>query len=217
MWRPIVRSLVPYRGPALSGPRLGQLSQAIVDRAAQSVVAEADPRVREIIREERSNLAQAAIGGLPFVAGAATAFLATTYLVSDGQTTLKGLGYIGSAGLFTLGAWNILRAAAGPEAPPEPPSEGPGIPFIADAAKQLAQAIVTEAEPRIRMIVEEERGRLGSAAEAALPFAMASAAAFLGTAYLVPSEMKTGKVAGYLASAAAFLVGIWHGLSVVSE
>ena len=217
MWKPDALVFGRSSRPVLSGPRLGQISQSIVDRAARSVVAEAEPRVREIVREERSRLARAAIEGLPYMAASGAAFIASSQLVPPASKTLKSVGYVTAAGLLAVGAWRALDTAAGPEVPPLPPSTGPDIPFIEGTAQQLAQAVVREAEPKVRALVDDERAKLGSAAEASLPFIGASAAAFLGTAYLVPEEKASWKFAGYMASVAALLFGAWRGLSIAAE
>lgn len=217
MWRPTAPVLATRR-PALSGPSLGQLSQSLVDQAARAVIAEAEPRVRLIVREERSRLANAAIEGLPYAAASAAVFIAASQLVPAKSPTLKSAGYVASAGLLAIGAWQTLSVAAGPETTPTPPtSSDTGIPLFSSTAQQLAQAVVREAEPKVRALVEDERVKLGSAVENALPFLGASAAAFLGTAYLVPKEKPSWKFAGYMGSVAALLLGAWRGLTVISE
>ena len=218
-WAPSPVALGYRSGPKLSGPKLGQISQSVVDQASRSVIAEAEPRFREIIREERSLLARAAIESLPYMGGAATLFLASTYLVPKESKTVKGAGYVGAAALATFGAWKAIEAAGGSEElpPPPAPSDGGGIPFISGAAQQLAQAIVREAEPKVRALVDDERAKLGSAVESSLPYLGASALTFLATAYFVPDNMNGWKVAGYMTSVAGLLIGAWRGLSVASE
>lgn len=219
-WTPDPLVLGRLDRPRLSGPKLGQISQSVVDQASRSVISEAEPRFRKIVHEERSLLARAAIESLPYMGGAATIFLATTYLVPGESKTLKGAGYVGAAGLATFGAWKAFEAAGGAEElpPPPPPSDGGGgIPFISGAAQQLAQAIVREAEPKVRALVDDERAKLGSAVEKSLPYLGASAAALLATMYFVPDGMNGWKVAGYMSSVAALLLGAWQGLSAASE
>jgi len=219
-WAPSPVVLGYKSGPRLAGPKLGQISQSVVDQASRSVIAEAEPRFRTIVREERSLLARAAIESLPYMGGAATVFLAATYLVPKESKTLKGVGYVGAAGLAAFGAWRALDAAAGPEelsAPPAPSDGGGGLPFISGAAQQLAQAIVREAEPKVRALVDDERAKIGSAVENSLPYLGISAAAFLATAYFVPDGKNSWKAAGYMSSVAALLIGAWRGLSVASE
>lgn len=217
MWKP-TSIVLSKRRSALSGPRLGQLSQSIVDQAARAVISEAEPRVRLIVREERSRLANAAIEGLPYAAASAAVFVAASQLVPSGSPTLKSAGYVTAAGLLAIGAWQTLSVAAGPETPPTPSSSSDtGIPFLTSTAQQLAQAVVREAEPKVRALVDDERAKLGGAVENALPFLGASAAAFLGTAYLIPKEKPSWKFAGYMGSAAALLLGAWRGLTMVAE
>lgn len=211
MWRPATLRL-----GHLGSPRLGQ-SSSVINQAASAVVAQAEPRVRAIVAEERSRLAHSAIQGLPYLGGALTALLATQYLLPQDKKFVKGAGYVASAGLFTIGAWKALEAAAGPEsAPPPPPSESGVLSVFGDTARQMAQVIVTEAEPKVRAIIDDEKAKLGEAATSALPFIGASVAGFLATAFLVPDDKNAWKFGGYLTSAAAMLAGLWKGLNVVS-
>jgi len=215
MWRPAALRLGYLGRPALRGPRLGQ-SNAVINQAASAVVAQAEPRVRAIVAEERSRLANAAIGSLPYLGASLTAFLATQYLFPAERKFLKGVGYVASAGLFTIGAWHIFNELAGePSAPPKP-SEGGLLSLFGDTAKQMAQVVVAEAEPKVRAIVEEEKAKLSGAGLATLPFAGISAAGFLATAFLVPDDKRVWKFGGYMASAAALLAGMWKGLTVAS-
>lgn len=216
MWRPAELRLGYLGRPALRGPHLGQ-SNAIINQAASAVVSQAEPRVRAIVAEERSRLANAAIQGLPYAGGALTMFLATQYLLPQDNKFLKGLGYVASAGLFTIGAWLAFDEIAGEDsAPPPPPSDSGFLSIFGDTAKQMAQVVVSEAEPKVRAIIQEEKAKLSEAGLATLPFAGISTAGFLATAFLIPEEKRAWKFGGYLASSAALLAGIWKGLTVAS-
>lgn len=215
MWHPAPLRLGYVGRPALRGPRLGQTS-AVINQAASAVVTQAEPRVRAIVAEERSRLANATIQSLPFLGGSLTAFLAAQYLVPPDKRLLKGIGYVASAGIFTVGAWKVLQQLAGPEKPPPAPSEGGLLSLFGDTAKQMAQVVVAEAEPKVRQIVAEEKAKLSEAGIATLPFLGASAAGFLATALLVPEDNKKLKFGGYMAATAALLAGFWRGLTVAS-
>lgn len=216
MWRPAELRLGYLGRPAMRGPRLGQ-STGVINQAASAVVAQAEPRVRAIVAEERSRLANAAIQGLPYVGGALTVFLASQYLLPPDKKFMKGLGYVASAGLFTVGAWLAFDEIAGADsAPPVPPSDDGLLSLFGDTAKQMAQTVVAEAEPKIRVIVQEEKAKLSEAGLATLPFLGISTAGFLATAFLVPDENRAWKFGGYLTSAAALLAGMWKGLTVAS-
>lgn len=197
----------------MSGPRLGQLSDTLTQNAARAAVAEAEPRIRAIIGEERNRFADALTWTLPFGALAAGSFLATAYAVPDRQKTEKLIGY-GAAGAFLIaGAVVALIKAKGPEIQPAPPSGG----IVENMARNLAQSIAQEADPKLRVIVQEERERLQRAAGSALPWLGGSTAAFLGTAYGVPDSMPGGKIAGYMLSSALSFYGIWKGLETSKE
>ena len=217
MWRPATLRLGRFQRPTLSGPRLGQ-SSSVINQAASAVVAQAEPRVRAIVQEERSRLANAAIQGLPYLGGAATALLATQYLMPADKKLVRGVGYVSSAALFTVGAWKVLQEVAGPDSapPPAPTSDSGLLSMFGDTARQMAQVVVAEAEPKVRAIIDEERTRLNEAFIAVLPFAGLSAAGLLATAFFVPEERRGWKFGGYLTSTAAMLLGLWKGLTVAS-
>jgi hypothetical protein len=215
MWRPAALRLGYLGRPTLRGPRLGQ-STSVINQAASAVVAQAEPRVRAIVQEERSRLANAAIQGLPYLGGALTTLLATQYLLPKDKKFVRGAGYVTSAGLLTIGAWNILQEVAGPESTPPPPPSGGLLSVFGDTAKQMAQVVVAEAEPKVRAIINDEKAKLAEAATTALPLIGASVAGFLATAFLVPDDKNAWKFGGYLTSAAALLGGLWRGLTVAS-
>jgi len=81
--------------------------------------------------------------------------------------------------------------------------------------QKTAQAIVEEAEPKLRRVIADERGRIVDAADSALPFLGLSAAAYLGTAYLAPDGVM--KPVGYGASAVLLAVGILRGLAMMDQ
>jgi len=203
---------VAFRGPF----RLGQ-SDSLLREVARNVVAEADPRVRDIISEERTRVAQAAKLGLPFAALSGLAFLGTTYAVPVEARSARVVGYAASAGFLGLSLWLAVDRLA--DVRPEPAGPGGGGPtgglltaVAQPLASQLAQAVVSEAEPRVRAIVADEKAKLSSAGKAVLPWAAAGAAALAGTMFLVPDKLKIGKAAGYAAGALLVLIGAWKGL-----
>lgn len=216
MWRPAQLRLGYIGRPALRGPRLGQ-SKEIINQAASAVVSQAEPRVRAIVAEERGRLANSTLQSLPFLGGSLTAFLAAQYLVPKDKKVLKGAGYVTAAGLFTVGAWKAIHEFKGKEPPPEAPSGAGGIlSLFGDTARQMAQVVVAEAEPKVRAIIDDEKAKISQAGLATLPFLGASAVGYLATAFLVPEENNKLKFGGYMASTAALLAGLWRGLTLVS-
>lgn len=188
---------VPFRH------RLGQFS-GITSTFAKQIVTEAEPALRSIIRIERNRFAQAIIEGIPFAALASVGYTGTYYLIPDGMKIAKAAGYIASAAALALGGWWTLSGLTEqPEAPKAPSGAPPEI------ARQTAEAIVKEAEPRIRLIVDEERARIAAAAQAGLPLAAASIAVFLATMFIVKDENKALKALGYSASALLLGGGAW--------
>lgn len=94
----IPEQAVPAGQPSGSPPQ-------IVQQAAAELIQAAEPRVRQLVAEERDRLAEATQAGIPLMAGAGAAFLATMFLVGDSQRTLKALGYSASVLLLAAGTW----------------------------------------------------------------------------------------------------------------
>lgn len=80
-------------------------------------------------------------------------------------------------------------------------------------ARPIAAAVVEEAAPRLRTIVQEERARAAESVKDGLPWAGLSAAAFIASAHLVPERMTGAKALGYAASAGLMAYGAWRILS----
>jgi len=91
---------------------LAALVKPYADQLAKSVVAEAEPRVREIVRDEKLHLAEAAKTGLPWAGLSTAAFLATAFLVPDSNPVAKMAGYGAAAALLIGGAWGALGKVA---------------------------------------------------------------------------------------------------------
>lgn len=194
--------MIPF-APVPFRYRLGQFS-GITSNFAKQIVTEAEPALRSIIRIERNRFAQAIIEGIPFAALAAMGYTGTHYLVPDSMKIAKTAGYIVSAAALALGGWWTLSGLTEQPAAPAAPSGAPP-----EIARQTAESIVKEAEPRIRLIVDEERARIAAAAQAGLPLAAASIAAFLATLFLVKDQAKILKAVGYSSAALLLGAGAW--------
>ena len=81
----------------------------------------------------------------------------------------------------------------------------------------FAKKIVTEAEPVIRKIIKEERNKYAEALIGAIPFAVISALAYVGTKYMVPENASMAKTVGYVTSAAAAAGGAWWTVSNLTD
>jgi uncharacterized membrane protein len=202
----------PY-SPGLSGHKLGQSS--VIDKTAASIIAAAEPRLRKVIGDERARVSNAVIDALPYAGASAMAFLATTYIVPGSRKGARLAGYGLSVALLGVGAWQAFDglSKAGEAAPASTEKSGTVQDIISSltdsTSRQLAAAIVAAAEPRVRKIIEEERARAMDVAQAIVPWAAASVAAFLGTAYFIPESKPTLKAGGYLASAGAAITGLY--------
>jgi hypothetical protein len=199
--------MIPY-APVLGSPRLGQiglLTGGLTQDIAQRIVAEAEPATRRIVRDERNRLAEGLMGGLPLAALSGVAYVGTYYLVPEERKTLKFAGYAASFVSLGAGAWFAFSRITEP-APP--PAGGPVPPLVAEAAR----AIVDNADPKIRAIVDEERSRIAAAAEAGLPFAAGGAIGLLLSATMVPSERPLYKVLAYSGSIGLMALGAFVAL-----
>lgn len=190
--------------------RLGQ--SGLIEEAARQVVAQADPVARRIVSEERVRVAAAVKKSLPFVGLSAAALLGSNYLITDKKA--RALGYLASAGLATAGIWMAVDTISEGQQQMQAQQAAPsGLTALTQpVADQFARAVVTEAEPRVKEIVQAEKTRLAETAGTALPWTALSAVAFLGTAFFVPESSNVGKAAGYAASAALLIGGLWSAL-----
>ncbi len=141
------------------------------------------------------------IGGIPFAGISALAFIGTRYFVPDESKIAKAVGYSTAALAMTIGAWWTFNHITEVSAPPPAPSGG----VVSNVAIETAVAIVNEAEPKIRQIVEDEKALAVQAAMAGLPFAVGSLGVFLATMFMVAPENKALKAIGY--SGTALLLG----------
>lgn len=210
MWKP-----TQFRGLG-SKYRLGQLPQSVVNQAAQSVVDLAEPKVRNLIAEERLRIASAGKTALPFIALSTAGFFATSFWAT--KTKAKVVGYVASAAALGVGLWLGFDTLEGEEPAPAPAERnGIDLPFVSEAAGQMAKSVVAEAFPVIRELVNEERARASDAINAVLPYAGIGIVGGVLTFFAVPDDSKGLKVAGYTASVGAILVGIWQGLDTLAS
>lgn len=197
----------PYRPP-----RLGQISEAVAGPIASRIVAEAAPKLRGLVQEERARVARALRDGLPYAGLAAAGALATAFLAPPGAPRLAGYAAALLAG--GAGAWSAAAALSEAEAGPAPGAPIPVVQPVVDAA---ARRVAEELGPRIGALLAEERARAAEAGKAGLPYFAASALAAVGTAVLAPAGRADVKLAGYGASALAFVLGLWRVLDEESR
>jgi hypothetical protein len=203
------------KNASLKTTRLGDLSDftgGLTSGLARQIVGEAEPAVRRIVRDERNKLAEAAIGGLPFACAAAVGYSATRYLVPDAKPGLKAVGYIASAGAAGIGAlWTFMKLTGSPETAEAAASPG----TTPKVVSQAAAAIIAEAEPKVRRIVDDEKKRLAEALETGIPWAVGAVAVFLATLFVAPSPAL--KATGYSATALLLGAGAWRTLEATKE
>ena len=200
------------QSPKLSSfGQLPQFGEGFTADLAKKVVSQADPAVRDVLKEQRTQFAQALLSGLPYATAAGVAAVVTSQIVPP-IGLAKGLGYAASIGLGALGTYKILSTLSVPPKPPPPP-EKPTIftPLIDQASKIL----LTEAEPKVRKIVDDERARLSKAAQAGLPWIAGGGAIFVATAFLLPAVKNILKTVGYTAAIGLVTAGLWIGFEKI--
>ena len=191
----------------------------MTNQMAQAVVEQAEPRLRAVIADERNRWADAILVGLPYAGISVATCLATTYLVPSEEVAWKAGGYVASLGVLLYGIWDAVDSLKEPTKPTPPPTEDGVLQdvlsrLVDPATRQMAQAVVEVATPRVEQIIDEERQRATEAIHAAVPWFGVGVLAALGTTFLIPSKMRWAKMGGYGASAASTLIGVYQGAEV---
>lgn len=88
------------------------LVKSASEQAAIDIVAAAEPKIRAMVDEERSRLADAALYGLPFIALGLISSVGTWILVKDEKKWAKAAGYSAGVGLVSVGLWVGLSKEA---------------------------------------------------------------------------------------------------------
>jgi hypothetical protein len=88
------------------------LVKSASEQAAAEIVAAAEPKIKAMVDEERSRLAEAALYGLPFVALGLFSAIGTWILVKDEKRWAKAAGYSAATGLVSVGLWVGLAKEA---------------------------------------------------------------------------------------------------------
>lgn len=83
--------------------------------------------------------------------------------------------------------------------------------------QQIAQSIVSAAEPPTRAIVRDEMNRLAEGLIGGIPYAAAGGVAYVATRYLVPDGSNSLKFAGYAAAFLSLGVGAWFTFSQMTQ
>lgn len=200
--------------------RLGQVSQSVLEDVARNLVVVAEPRVRAIVAEERTRLAEAVKAGLPFAGFSIVSFLTTQYFVPADADKARIIGYVASGVALAAGVWWTASTLADAAALQQPVQSGGASNLISSLtsgiATQMAQAVVKEAEPKVRQIVDEEKSKIADAGMAAAPWGVGSAVMAAATAFLVPEDSPLGKVGGYSLSALLGGFALWKAMDTMS-
>ncbi len=80
---------------------------------------------------------------------------------------------------------------------------------------QAAQAIVEQAEPRLRKVLEDERKRAADAVGETIPYLAISAGAFLVSTYVITEKIP--RTIGYVLSAGTLGIGLYQTVSKLKE
>ena len=202
--------------------RLGQVNDSVIRDVARNLVTVAEPRVRAIVAEERTRLAEAVKAGLPFAGFSIISFLTTQYFIPEDADKARIAGYVASGVALAAGVWwtaSALADAAALQRPVTAPGGAAGLvsQLTSGVATQMAQAVVVEAEPKIRQIVDDEKTRLAQAVQAGVPWAGGAAVVAAATAFLVPDDSPLAKVGGYSVSALLGTLAIWIAMDKTNE
>lgn len=109
------------------------LTTKLTDELSKKIVKDAEPIVRNLVNEERNRAADAALVGIPFLAGGAFVAIGTTFIVPKERLIGKVLGYAASSALLGFGAYSVFskistKATAAPPPPvavPQPQPQQP--------------------------------------------------------------------------------------------
>jgi hypothetical protein len=192
---------------------LDKLTSSVTDSTARSLVNAAFPRVEEILTRERNRLAEALLSGLPWLAAAAVDTVLTYYTAPD--KLWKTVGYSSSAILAGTGG---VMSVLGLQTPQTSTQDAQGKssaldPYVEQASKQL----VTQAEPKVRAIIDDERKRLAGALQASIPWISGGAIGAVATAFAIPDGHDLLKVVGWLIVIALVAYGAFAGLEVMRQ
>lgn len=102
----------PEAGPQTPGAPSSGIVKGASEQAAGDIVAAAEPKIRAIVDQERSRLAEAALYGLPFIAAGLISAIGTWTLVKDEKKWAKAAGYSAATGLVSVGLWVGLSKEA---------------------------------------------------------------------------------------------------------
>lgn len=192
---------------------LTKLTSSLTDSSAKSLVNAAFPKVEAILTHERNRLANALISGLPWLAAAAVDAVFTYYTAPN--PFWKTFGYASSAALAgTGGVMSLLELKSPETAAPTTTSEATQFdPYIESASKML----IAQADPKVRLIIDQERARLAGALQTSLPWISGGALGAVATAFVIPNELEALKILGWIIVIALVTYGAWLGLDVMKQ
>ncbi len=208
----IFADVFPDMSQELGANPLDFLTKGISQDVAASIIEKADPIVRDLVAANRLMIANALMSGLPFVTVGAVGAVGTHFLVPT--DLLRAGGYVLSIALGGFGIYRTLsvfndeksKAAAVRSA------QTTALPGAAQSAiDETVTALVKDADPKIRQIIDQERARLANAAQAGLPWVVGGIAGTALTVILMPDN-KLFKALGYAGSIALMGAGTWVGL-----
>jgi len=190
------------RESALASLEANVLFDSLFKDMAKKIVDEAAPQMGQIISSERARIADALLGGLPFVAGGAALAVLVAKLVPP-ILPLKIGGYLVSIGLGGFGIWKSLSSLA---RPPEAPVATPTPTEIKKYTDEAIAILVERAKPLALAMLDAERSRLVQVALASLPWMAGGGALAAVTALLLPG-IAALKAAGYVLSIGLGAIG----------
>lgn len=102
------------------------LTTTLTDELSKKIVKDAEPIVRNLVNEERNRVADAALQGIPYLAGGAFAAIGTAFIIPKSLLVGKLAGYAASSALLGFGAYSFFsKISTKASAPPPPPAPTP--------------------------------------------------------------------------------------------
>lgn len=190
------------RESALASLEANVLFDSLFKDMAKKIVDEAGPQMGQVISEERARIAEALLGGVPFVAGGAALAVLVAKLIPP-VLPLKIGGYLASIGLGGFGIWKSLSSLARAPVAPAPTPVPTEIKKYTDEAMAI---FMERVQPLVLSILDTERSRLGQVALAGLPWMAGGGALAAVTALLLPG-IAALKAAGYVLSIGLGAIG----------
>jgi len=198
---------------SLEANLLDTLTSKLTDSTARSLVDAAFPKVQAILEQERNRLVNSLTMGIPF--GAASAITATLTYYYAQTNAQKAIGYSLAAAIAGGGGIAVLLGLKSQDQNQvQTQTKSSSLDPYIEAA---AQTLIAQADPKVRAIIAEERTRVTSSLQTALPWGVGGALAALATVFAIPDGLDALKILGWLIAIVLSAYGSWLALQKMSQ